>query len=606
MKKINPKFEIQNVKQIKINSLWAGVGILVLLGFLYFSPSFTFASEELNNNILFRALTDELNRNITRLQLENQAKPYYIAYRVLDLKEIEIKASFGGLLSSDEFHSRNLYVDLRVGIYQMDNNNFICQTPGSRIIEADKIQLPLEDEYFSLRQAIWLVSDGTYKKALEKLARKRAYFQNKQSSDTIPDFIQVKPCSIIEPITKLDIDRNKLNTKVVEISKILKNYPQILESSVIFKLVAGNQYFIDSEGAKNIRQDGLLSFEVRAKAQTQDGEIIEDLAGFYGRKYEDINFARIEKSINTWAETLNMKVNIKNTEESYSGPVLFLDQAACELFFQILGKGVSDVRAPVYESEMLERNVPKQNLGMLSNRLGRRVVPNFISAFDNPSLKEWNNISLIGGFSIDDQGVRAENAELVNNGKLTSLLMSRAPVSKIKETNGHARYCEEIFGPRYIGFVNNLIIRSELKISHETLFAKLKELTQDYGNDFAIVITKLEPTKPMNEMERYRRFYQMQGKASPILSSPMNLYKLNLNTGSLELVKRLDFSQVTPRVLKDIVITGDTEYVYNFIYRDDNGNEYPVSVVAPAVLIEEMDLIQKKGETTKLPIVSRP
>lgn len=65
---------MRNPKQIKINSLWAGVRILILWRFLYFSPSLTFAAGELNNSILFRALSDELNRNVNRLQLENQAK----------------------------------------------------------------------------------------------------------------------------------------------------------------------------------------------------------------------------------------------------------------------------------------------------------------------------------------------------------------------------------------------------------------------------------------------------------------------------------------------------------------------------------------------------
>lgn len=606
MKRINPKSEIRNPKQIKANSLWAGVGMLVLLGFLYFLPSFTFASEELNNSVLFRALSDELNRSITRLQLEKQAKPFYIAYRVLDLKEIEIRASFGGLLFNNESHSRNLYVDLRVGNYQMDNSNFICQVSGGGVIETDETRLPVEDEYFALRQAIWLVTDGTYKKALETLARKKAYFQNKQTNDTIQDFIAVKLCSIIEPLARFELDKNKVKSKVIELSKIFNKYPQILESYVAFKFYAGNQYFLNNEGAKNLRDEKLVSLLVWAKAQSNNGELIEDFTEFHGKDFNDLDFINIENAINAWAETLYMMVKLKDSEEDYTGPVLFLGQAACELFFQILGRGVSDVRAPIYENEMLERNMSRQNLGMFSNRLGKRVLPNFISVYDKPNIKEWDNVRLVGGFTIDDQGVQAEDVELVKDGKLTGLLMCRTPIAKIKEPNGHAKYYKNPFGTRHIGFVSNLIIDSEQKISEQELLKKLKELAQDYGNDFAIVITKLVSRKPENLQERYQRFYQNRGRTPPLLSSPLNVYKLNLKTNVLELIKGLDFSQVTPRMLRDIVVTGDKEYVHNFVYRDDSGNEYPVSVVAPAVLIEEMDLIQKKGETRKLPIAPRP
>lgn len=569
-------------------------------------PSLIFPQETIDNNVLFRALSDELNRNITRLQLENQAKPFYIAYRVLDLKEIEIKASFGGLLFNNERRSRNLYVDLRVGNYQTDNSNFICQVSGGRVIEADEIQLPVEDEYFALRQAIWLVTDGTYKKALEKLARKMAYLQNKQTSDTVQDFIAVKPCSIIEPIARLEIDQNRIRAKVVEFSKIFHKYPQILESFVTFRCSAGNQYFLDNEGTRNLRNDCLVSLEVWAKAQANTGELIEDFIAFYGKEQNDLDFIAIEKAINAWAETLYLKTNLKYDDEDYTGPVLFLGPAACEFFFQIFGKGVSDVRAPAYESEMLERNMPRQNMGILSNRLGRRVLPNFISVTDEPNRKEWNNIRLIGGFAIDDQGVRAENVELVRNGKLNSLLMSRTPVAKLKQTNGHARYNKNPFGARYTGFVSNLIITSEQKTPQQELFAKLRKLAQDYGNDYAIVITRIESRESSGLRDRYQRFYRPRGKDSPILSAPTNVYKLNFKTNSLELIRGLDFSQVTPGILRDIVVAGDTEYVYNFVYQDDNGNKYPVSVVAPAVLVEEMDLIRRKGEKSKLPIVPRP
>ncbi|MEO0123288.1 MAG: metallopeptidase TldD-related protein [candidate division WOR-3 bacterium] len=601
MRNINFKFQMTNVKK-KIGQV-VGIGMLV---FVLITPFVSFSSGITENKILFQALQDEMKRNITELQLENQAKPYYIAYRVKDWKEIEIKASFGGLLSSGESRKREIFVDLRVGNYQLDNSNFICQTGSSRVIEAERTDLPIEDEYFALRHAIWLVTDGTYKKALEKLARKKAYYQNKQTTDTIPDFSKVIPCSLIEPVPIVKYDINKLNEKVVKLSEILKNYKSIFESNVRLILKYGNQYFLDSDGAKNVRQEMIAGIEVKAKAQAKTGEIIEDFNGFYSKGLEDFDFVAIEKSIDAWAETLMMAVNTKGEEESYSGPVLLLGQASCELLFQVLGKGLSGVRQPVIESEMLERNIPKANFGVFANRLNKRILPEFISVYDDPELKEYNGIPLIGGFSIDEQGVKSEKVELVRNGKLINFLMSRTPVNKIRETNGHARYYDEVYGPRYIGFVSNLVINSERKLNEKELIEKLKTLARDYGNDYAIIITRLQTTTPQNAMERYIRFYQARTKQTPLISPPENIYKLDIKTGSIQLITGLDFSQITPGILKDIVATGDKEYIYNSVYRDDYGDEYPVSIVAPSVLIEEMELVQRKVEKAKPPIVSRP
>ncbi|MEO0106697.1 MAG: metallopeptidase TldD-related protein [candidate division WOR-3 bacterium] len=602
---MNFKCQMTNVRNKKIIQL-AKVGMLVFLLIVLITPVVSFSSEITEKNILFQALQDEMKRSIYELQLENQAKPYYIAYRVKDFNEIEIKASFGGLLSSEESKKRELFIDLRVGDYQFDNSNFICQTSGSSVIEAERTDLPIEDEYFALRQKIWLVTDGTYKKALEKLARKKAYYQNKQTTDTVPDFIRVKPCSLIEPVPIVKYDVNKLNEKVVRFSKILKNYKSIFESNVRFMLKYGNQYLLDSDGTRNVRQEIIAGIEVKAKAQAKTGETIEDFTEFYGRNLEGLDFAEIEKSINAWAETLVMKVNANNEEEGYSGPVLFIGQAACELFFQILGRGVSGVRQPVIENEMLERNFPKTNLGIFANRLNKRILPEFISVYDDPDLKEYNSIPLIGGFSIDEQGVKSEKVELVKNGRLINFLMSRTPVNKIRETNGHARYYDEVYSPRYIGFVSNLIINSKNILSEIELIEKLKTLAKDYGNDYALIITRLQTTPPQNAMERYRRFYQARTKQTPLISAPENIYKLDIKTGSIQLIAGLEFSQVTPGILKDIVVTGDKEYIYNSVYRSDYGDEYPVSVIAPAVLIEEMELVQRKIEKAKPPIVSRP
>lgn len=587
-----------------LKSIWFGIWIGLLI--LFELPSLSFSSELTESNILFRALKDELNRSINELRLENQAKPYYIAYRVKELKEIEIKASFGGLLANNESHKRELFVDLRVGDYQMDNSNFICQTSSSRIIEAERTELPIEDEYFALRQAIWLVTDGTYKKALERLARKRAYFQNKQITDTIPDYTKVKPCSLIEPPIDVKIDKVHLSKELSTLSAILKIYPLIVESFIKFNLKSGTQYFLDTDGAQSIITGSIAGIEVKMKAQAKTGEVIEDFKTFYGRGIEDLNFVEIERSIRACAETLSMKANAKNLEEGYSGPVLFLGEAACELFFQILGKGVSGVRQPVIEMEMIERNLMKENLGLLSNRLNKRVLPEFISVFDDPNLKEYNGIRLVGGFGVDEQGVRGEKVELVKDGRLINFLMCRTPVNKIRETNGHARYYNENYVPRYIGFVSNLIVKSQQGLSEKELIERLKKITRDYGNDYALIITRLRPKESQTLMERYRRFFQGRAKQPPLISAPINLYKFDLNTDSLQLIAGLDFTQISSGILKDIVATGEREYTYNFVYYNDYGDEYPVSVVAPAVLIEEMELIPKKVEREKPVIVPRP
>ena len=73
------------------------------------------------------------------------------------------------------------------------------------LIDSDQTPLPLDDDYYAIRQALWIVTDGTYKKALERLARKIATLQNQPRKDTVPDFIQIEATKSFEPIQKIDV-----------------------------------------------------------------------------------------------------------------------------------------------------------------------------------------------------------------------------------------------------------------------------------------------------------------------------------------------------------------------------------------------------------------
>lgn len=568
---------------------------------------FTFLSvSELYNNVLFKAMEDELNRSISKLKIEKQDKPYYISYRVRDMEFVEIKAEFGSLLNSNQWRDRDIYVDLRVGNYEFDNSNFVCRTGYSRIIGSDYTKLPLEDNYDAIRKDIWLVTDGTYKRALEKLSRKKATIQNQQVKERTQDFSKGSPCNKIEPEVKLDIDKTEWEKKVVQISKIFQKYPEIYESNITFQTSSCNQYFLDTEKNKSQRADLLTYIEISAKTQSEDGDPMEDFIGFYSRSPDEMpDISTISKAVETMAETLSLQVELEK-EEDYSGPVLFTGQAAAVLFFQILGKGVSDPRSPLYENEMLTRGLSK-DMGMLTKRIGRRVMRDFLSVYDDPGLTEWNNIPLVGHFSVDDQGVCAKNVEIVKEGRLTGVLMSRSPIKKITSSNGHGRYRNERNGARVCGMVGNLIIRSNDTKNQDELKSILINLCKDYNIPYGIIVTRLSPTKSLTQRERYMRYYSMSsGAEKTLLSSPTVAYKVDVKNGKVELIRGLVFSSITPRVLRDIVATGNEGFVHNFLYRDEEGNKHPMSVVAPSVLVEEMELETKATKSKKPPILSHP
>jgi TldD protein len=566
------------------------------------------SAQQDNGTIIFQAMHDELQRSIQELKIENQVKPYYIAYRIIDKENVEISGSYGSLMYSDNNRTRTLFVDVRVGDHTLDNSNFVCQTRSSRIIGSENTSLPIDDNYDALRYDIWLTTDGTYKTALEVLARKQATLQNQQVKEDIADFAAAPLSDIIEPIAHLALDPTHWELTVMKLSEVFKRFPRIQESAVTFQSSASNVYFLDSEKHRTRRADLSCYIEVTAQSQTTEGYPIERTIGFYGQKPEDFpEVSVLEQRVAAMAETLSLETELKR-EDDYSGPVLFTGQAAAELIFQILGKGVSDVKTPLFENEMLARAMGNKNMGMLVSRYGRRVMPDFLSAIDDPTLTQYRGIGLTGHFVVDDQGINAEPVELVTEGKLTGLLMSRAPTKKLKESNGHGRYRTEQYGSHYIGLVSNLIIKSTEQKTPDELKAMLIELCKEYDIPYGIVITRLEPTRELTLRDRYLLYYASMtgGVEQTLLSSPAVAYKISVDGERCELIRGLDFSAVTTRVLRDICATGDADFVYNSLFRDDQGNQYPISIVTPSILVEEMELIADDTKPRKLPIVKHP
>src|SRR5256885_2897134 len=72
-------------------------------------------------------------------------------------------------------------------------------------------------------------------------------------------------------------------------------------------------------------------------------------------------------------------------------------------------------------------------------RLGARVLPTNVTIVDDPSAKEFKGTPLIGGYAVDEEGVRAAKVAPIEKGVLRQLLMSRRPGPDSNESNGHGR-----------------------------------------------------------------------------------------------------------------------------------------------------------------------
>jgi TldD protein len=89
-------------------------------------------------------LKDELARNMNGMAGE-EIKPYFMSYRVNEIKNYRIRSSFGQLMESTPDHSRKLSVHVRVGSHELDNTHTLRGSRYGIMITDTGKDLPLDN-----------------------------------------------------------------------------------------------------------------------------------------------------------------------------------------------------------------------------------------------------------------------------------------------------------------------------------------------------------------------------------------------------------------------------------------------------------------------------
>ncbi len=567
-------------------------------------------------DVLLKALKDEMNRSMEKLQLKDMEKPYYIEYAVEDAETFVIKAVFGAIVESDQDRSRVLRAGLRVGSYDLDNSEFAGGSSPYSMIGGRPIQLVLEDDYTALRHDMWLATDGAYKQALEQLAAKRSFIKTKIQPEEIPDFSREKAIKAIAPKIVLTFDQKKWKESLRRLSAIFREYPVIYDSSIILNVRFSHKYFINSEGTVSLQPANLVSFHVRAATQASDGMGLKHFVPYYGVSLEQLPPEKeMAASIRKMAEELSALTSAQVLED-YVGPVLVTGQAASELFAQVLAPHLSGHRPPLMEQQQMAAMMTESKL---ASRLNRRVLPSFFTVMDDPTQKTYEKHQLIGSYEVDDQGVLARPVTLIERGILKKLLMSRRPRKEIAQSNGHGR-AMQIGSPDVQ--IGNLFVQATEGKTFTELKQELINLCRDQGLSYGLLIKMFDNPSITGREFSLSSLSMRRGLQQEMVTSPILVYKVYVGDGREELVRGLTVAEMSVRMLRDIVVAGKDYYVNNKLmagggimglffsfasrFGDAGAFGIPATVIAPSVLIEEVELKKPGGAQQKPAFLKHP
>jgi predicted Zn-dependent protease len=544
------------------------------------------------------AMRDEVLR-ASKITVANLDAPYFIQYVIDQGDAFTVSASLGGLLSRHREHIRQPDISVRVGDYKFDNTNFAGRVGGTRY---DLGRWPLDDSYPVLRRYLWLATDSAYKSAVETISRKRAARRNLTESDSADDFSHAQPVEYVHELSQLTIDENEWAARVRALSAIFVDYPGVLDSHVELEAEAGGYYVVNSEGTVVRTAENAANLRARAVAQAPDGMMIHDAVTFLALDPAHLpGDAALNAGLREMAHNLEALAKAPKGED-YSGPVLFEGAASPQIFAELLGRNLALPRKP-------EGGRGGFNSSQLEGRLGARVLPESFDAVDDPTQQEWRGRPLFGSYDVDREGIRPQPLTLVEKGVLKGFLLTRQPVRGFSGSNGHARLPGP-YGAATAG-VGNLFISSSETMPAGDLEKKLIELVKARGLAYGVVVRKMDYPSTAS-LDELRRMFNTADSAAHPVSSPVLVYKVYPD-GREELVRGLRFHELNARSLKDILVAGDDSTAFDYL---DNGaplalvgaGSYTTEscVVAPSIIIDDVELQPMGEELPKLPVAPPP
>ena len=552
-------------------------------------------------NPLLQAMHDEVNRSV-KLNLPNLETPYFVEYVLDESDSFSVSASLGALLSRTREQFRVPEVHVRVGDYKFDNTNFGGGGGGGGGSRYNLEGFPLDNDYPVLRRYLWLETDSGYKSALEAISRKRAAMRNLNQADQLNDFAHAEPVHLIEPFQKLSLDEKTWAGRTRSLSAIFARYPDVKTSEVEVHADGGGYYVVNSEGTEVQVPEDVAFLRARATAQSSDGMTLHDVVTFHALDVGHLpSEEQMTREISRMADNLTALARAPKGEE-YNGPVLFEADAGPQIFAEVLAKNLA-----------LSRTIPGARGGAapsseFDGRMGSRILPDTFEVVDDPTQKEWHGKALFGSYDADREGVIPKPLHLVEKGMLKGYLLTRQPVRGFEGSNGRARLPGR---QANVADISNLFVSATETIPAADMKKKLIDLIQARNKPYGIIVRKMDFPSTA-ELDELRDLVQGEPGATHPLSLPLLVYKV-FPDGREELVRGLRFRGFQARSLKDILAVGDAATAFDFI---DSTAPFALvgyatftteaSVVAPSIIIDDLDLHPLEAELPKLPVAPAP
>ena len=292
-----------------------------------------------------------------------------------------------------------------------------------------------------------------------------------------------------------------------------------------------SQYFVNTEGT--ITRNGSAHYQIvlTASEQAHDGMRLERSPQFTSNRIEELpSPEEFQKDAVKLVSDMKTLRDAPIVDEEYRGPVLFSNDAATDMFFDLIVPNVLGRRpAP---------GRPARTVGAFASSWKARVLPDFHFRGGRSDHGYFWRAGLGGSYKVDDEGVRAAPVTVVDKGTLVNYLIGRVPIRDFPASNGHGRASGSGNTAPAPG---NLFFRASKTSTREELKKQLLDECRTRGLKYGYYVDTLGPRL-----------------------APRMLYRVWTDDGHEELVRGAVFNELDIRALRsDLVAAGDDPLVSN-------------------------------------------
>jgi len=515
---------------------------------------------------LLTAMKDELAREQEKLILPGMQRPYFMEYRLEDIRSYDANANYGALTNENENHQRVVRVEVRIGDFAVDSSS--ARGDGS-------LQLaPGDDDPAALKFALWTATDEAYKNALRAYATKQASLKQFQSAPTANDFTPAKPVTHIEPLRVLEVDRDEWKRRLIEASGLYATAPevkgfadQVQYSSASLNSLVVNRYMVNTEGTVMRTGYSGYSDSISVGGQAADGMQLSRNNGSTAPTAAGLESAAAlhKRTIDNLLSFDALRKAPVVDAEDYHGPVLFSGDAAADV--------VNRLFVPNVEADRPDMGTTARTQGAYQSSYKSPVLPAFLSVVDDPLLKTYEGKTLLGSYAVDDEGEPVTPVTIVEHGKLINYLLGREPVKDFPNSNGHGRAA---LGQAAHSKAGVIVVKTAQEMTAEQLHAKLLALAKDQQRDV----------------------YEVETLGNEL--SPRLLYRVSPD-GKKTLVRGAVFDELDQRSLRsEILAAGGKPYIAEQL------GPIPQTTIVPELLFADIAVKRATQEQGKLPYYAPP